>query len=209
MSLADDPLAHDPLAQSDPPARLTRAQRREHFLDVAAELVAEGGFEAVTMESVAARAGVSKGLGYAYFDNRGELLAALFERETGNLDRPATRAADVEETFEGKVRATVGVVFDVVTEKGPLLARLLGAEAEGPVNERRRKRQRVIERRWAQLIAAEFAVDDATARAAAAIMLASIPRVIELWATGNGSREELTETYTRMCAAAARDLAPR
>ncbi len=201
MSLTDETRT-----QSGQPARLTRAQRREHFLDVAAALVAEGGFEAVTMESVAARAGVSKGLGYAYFDNRGELLAALFERETGEMDRPATTAADREETFEGKVRATVGVVFDVVSQKGPLLARLLRAEAEGPVDERRRKRQRVIEQRWARLIAEEFGVDEATSRAAAAVMLSSIPRVIELWATGKGSREELTETYTRMCTAAARDL---
>ncbi len=199
-------IADDPIADGAPAQRLTRAQRREHFLDVAAALVAEGGFEAVTMESVAARAGVSKGLGYAYFDNRGELLAALFERETGQLDRPATRAADAQETFEGKVRATVGVVFDTVAAKGPLIARLLRAEAEGPINERRTKRQRVIERRWAQLIADEYGVSEPTARASAAIMLASIPRVIELWASGKGSREELTETYTRMCTAAARDL---
>jgi hexosaminidase len=41
----------------------------------------EGGIEAVTMESVAARARVSKGLGYAYFDNRNDLLLTLLERE--------------------------------------------------------------------------------------------------------------------------------
>lgn len=202
MSIADDQI---PGGSASAP-RLTREQRREHFLDVAAELVAEGGFEAVTMESVAARAGVSKGLGYAYFDNRGELLAALFERETGQLDRPATRAAAEQDSFEGKVRATVSVVFDTVAAKGPLLARLLRAEAEGPINERRTKRQRVIEKRWAQLIADEYGVEPETARASAAIMLSSIPRVIELWATGKGSREALTDIYTRMCTAAARDL---
>ena len=201
MSIADDQLA-----DGGPAPRLTRQQRREHLLDVAAELVAEGGFEAVTMESVAAHAGVSKGLGYAYFDNRGELLAALFERETGELDRPATQAADAESSFEGKVRATVSVVFDTVAAKGPVLARLLRAEAEGPINERRTKRQRVIERRWAELIAEEYGVEEDTARASAAIMLASIPRVIELWAAGKGTREELTETYTRMCTAAAHAL---
>lgn len=203
MALADEPVSDGGTAP-----RLTREQRREQLLDVAAGLVAEGGFEAVTMESVAAAAGVSKGLGYAYFDNRGELLAALFERETGALDRPASRAAALADTFEGKVRATVQVVFDTVVDKGPLLARLLRAEAEGPINERRVKRQRVIERRWAQLIAEEYGVAPGTARASAAIMLTSIPRVIELWASGKGTREELTEIYTRMCTAAARELAP-
>jgi len=49
------------------PARLPRNERREQLLDVAAGLILEKGTEAVTMEGVAAAAGVSKGLGYAYF----------------------------------------------------------------------------------------------------------------------------------------------
>src|SRR5205823_7973892 len=71
------------------PARLPAEERREHFLDVTAELIINDGIDAVTMEGVAAAAGVSKGLGYAYFANRNELLLALLERELQKLDRRA------------------------------------------------------------------------------------------------------------------------
>ena len=52
-----------------PGARLTAAQRKQQFLDVAAQLVVEQGADTVTMEAVAARAGVSKALSYRYFSN--------------------------------------------------------------------------------------------------------------------------------------------
>jgi AcrR family transcriptional regulator len=50
--------------------RLTRDSRHDALLDEAARLLAEGGFSAVTMEAVAARAGVSRPLVYKHFDNR-------------------------------------------------------------------------------------------------------------------------------------------
>ena len=40
-----------------PGARLTAAQRKQQFLDVAAQIVVEQGADTVTMEAVAARAG--------------------------------------------------------------------------------------------------------------------------------------------------------
>ncbi len=69
-----------------PGARLTAAQRKQQFLDVAAQLVVEQGADTVTMEAVAARAGVSKALSYRYFSNAGALLLELFEREVVELD---------------------------------------------------------------------------------------------------------------------------
>ena len=51
-----------------PGARLTAAQRKQQFLDVAAQLVVEQGADTVTMEAVP-HAGVSKALSYRYFSN--------------------------------------------------------------------------------------------------------------------------------------------
>jgi AcrR family transcriptional regulator len=96
-------------------ARLSAEERREHFLDVTAQLVLEKGAEAVTMESVAAAAGVSKGLGYAYFSNRNELLLSLLNRELGELQRRSTEEIRRATDFEGRIRATVRVWFDVMT----------------------------------------------------------------------------------------------
>src|SRR3954447_22820859 len=102
-------------------ARLRRGERRGHLLDVAAELVAERGIDAMTMEAVAARAGVSKGLGYAYFPNRGEMLAALFDREMSALDGRVLAAMETAGTLEDRIRATARVWYDAVGERGALL----------------------------------------------------------------------------------------
>jgi AcrR family transcriptional regulator len=64
-----------------PRSRLSGAERRERFLDMAAEIIVESGVSAVTMESVAARSNVDKRLGYRYFTNRDDLIGALVERE--------------------------------------------------------------------------------------------------------------------------------
>ena len=61
--------------------RLTRAQRRDHLLDAAAELVGLKGVGAVTMEGVAARAGVSKALPYTHFDDATDLLMIDFDAD--------------------------------------------------------------------------------------------------------------------------------
>ena len=108
---------------------MTRAQRREHFLDVAASLVVDSGLESVTMERVASRAGVSKALGYAYFDNSDELLAALFDREMASYDAAIGKAVIGATTFEAKMRATVVAMFDMLAERGQLFGTLLTGDA--------------------------------------------------------------------------------
>src|SRR5437764_12764065 len=92
------PLEAEPLE----PARLGREERRDAILDAAAALVAAGDVEAVSMETVAERAGVSRPLVYKHFANRGELLAALYDREAALLH--AELAADVEAAGTGDER---------------------------------------------------------------------------------------------------------
>lgn len=66
-------------------ARLPVPARREQLLDAALELVGEGGFDAVRMQAVARRAGVTRPVVYECFGGRQELLAALVTRETARL----------------------------------------------------------------------------------------------------------------------------
>jgi AcrR family transcriptional regulator len=60
--------------------RLPRAERERLVLDVAHTRFAAHGFGAVTMEDVAADAGVTKPLLYAYFGNKERLYLACMER---------------------------------------------------------------------------------------------------------------------------------
>ena len=106
------------------PTRLTRDQRRSHFLDTAAAMITELGPESVTMEGVAARAGVSKALGYRYFTNRDDLLLEVFDREVGVLDERIALAVASAATLEDRLRRIIDVWLDLIVERGALLGSL-------------------------------------------------------------------------------------
>lgn len=66
-----------PLLDGVPVERSDAARNREALLTAAQELVGRCGVEAVTMDAVAARAGVGKGTVYRRFESREGLMAAL------------------------------------------------------------------------------------------------------------------------------------
>lgn len=98
--------------------RLPPEQRREQFLDGALALIAEGGFDALTMEAVARRAGVTKPVVYELYANRAEVLDALLRREAERATAqvlgaiPGTDFADrsPEDVYTDAVRAFVNAV---------------------------------------------------------------------------------------------------
>jgi AcrR family transcriptional regulator len=61
--------------------RLPPEERREQLLDATLELIAENGYESVSMEGIARRAGVTKPVVYDLFGSLTDLLEALLERE--------------------------------------------------------------------------------------------------------------------------------
>jgi AcrR family transcriptional regulator len=60
---------------------MTAAARREQLLDVTTEIVSDQGFQAVTIESVARRAGISRPIVYEHFGDLRGLLEAIVGRE--------------------------------------------------------------------------------------------------------------------------------
>lgn len=70
-----------------PPARvrMTGPQRRSQLLDVGRSAFAELGFEATSVEEIAARAGVSKPVVYAHFGGKEGLYEQVVEREMARL----------------------------------------------------------------------------------------------------------------------------
>jgi len=78
------------------PARrpLTRAQeaRRQRVVDSAIELALEGGYDAVQMRDVAARAHVAMGTVYRYFTSKDHLLAAALVHWVEQLDSRLSQA---------------------------------------------------------------------------------------------------------------------
>jgi AcrR family transcriptional regulator len=69
-----------PLADEQPPERRDAARNREALLAAADVLIERCGVEGVTMEAVAAEAGVGKGTVFRRFDSRQGLMAAVLNR---------------------------------------------------------------------------------------------------------------------------------
>ena len=105
--------------------RLTPQVRREQILDETARIILDEGMSAVSMEGVARGANISKGLVYAYFPNRTDLLSALLLRENGHFQEHGRRALAEAGSFEESVRATTSAYLQHVAERGPLIDRLM------------------------------------------------------------------------------------
>ncbi len=65
--------------------RMSGQERREQLLDVGRRLFAEKGFEAVSVEEIAAKAGVSKPVVYEHFGGKEGLYAVAVDREMAYL----------------------------------------------------------------------------------------------------------------------------
>ncbi len=68
-----------------PRVRMTGRERREQLLDVGRALFAEKGFEATSIEEIAARAAVSKPVVYEHFGGKEGLYAVVVDREMSDL----------------------------------------------------------------------------------------------------------------------------
>jgi AcrR family transcriptional regulator len=72
--------------------RMSGQQRREQLVDVGRVLFAEKGFEAASIEEIAARAGVSKPVVYEHFGGKEGLYAVVVDREMQALLQRITSA---------------------------------------------------------------------------------------------------------------------
>lgn len=198
---------------SDTPSRtirLPREERREHFLDVAARLVAEGGVDAVTMEGVASAAGVSKGLGYAYFTNADDLVLALLQRELGKLGAEMARAVRTADGFEAKSRAAIHAWFDAVAERGPLLGALTQAGVgRGPAEQTRKGYNRQMEEFWGEVAERELGTPRRQASIVAAVFIAGTRGLLERWVECRDPRTLLEDTYVEAIMGALRGIASK
>src|SRR5690348_17796732 len=70
---------------SRPRVRMTGAERRQQLLDVGRELFGQRGFEATSIEEIAARADVSKPVVYEHFGGKEGLYAVVVDREMQRL----------------------------------------------------------------------------------------------------------------------------
>jgi AcrR family transcriptional regulator len=110
---ADTPTA----AMGERRLRRDAEENRRRLLEAADEVFAESGFE-VTMDQIAARAGVGVGTAYRRFPNKEALLAALFQDRIAELVEVAERALAEEDPWQGIVIYLEGSISRQACDRG-------------------------------------------------------------------------------------------
>ena len=104
-----------------------KAAQRDHLLRSAEQLVREGGFANLTMQTLAEKAGVGVGTLYRYFDNKAVLAAEVFrvatEREVAAvaaaMAHPGTftqRLSHVLQVFVQRAQAAPRLAWSLIAE---------------------------------------------------------------------------------------------
>ena len=102
--------------------RLGREARREQLLASARELISSRGVSALTMENLAAAAGVNKAIPYRHFENAHAVVAELFDNFNREIAQRVLVAAGEAGPVEERVRRIVRAYLDCVRENADILA---------------------------------------------------------------------------------------
>lgn len=171
--------------------RMAKVDRRDQLLDVAGDLVLGRGVAAVTIERVAAEAGVSRALAYQHFDNADDVLLALYRREVAHLAEQILGAVDAVTLPEAKLRAAIGTFLDVVQARGALLTVLTaaGSDVAARADAGTRGGPRFAESLFRDI----FGMSARPARVAAAMTFGALNGGVEAWMAGELRRPEVED----------------
>lgn len=163
--------------------RLRGEDRRAELIENAAALLADDGIDAVSMEAVATRVGVSRPLVYKHFANRDELLVAVYQEKAAQLEASIAAAVRQARGFEDKLRMLIRLVLEAMTTHGSIFIPLRRAgvrNASGLRDELMARDERTI-RYFARLAMREFDIGQERARGAMAILLSGLESVRAQW----------------------------
>ena len=110
------------MAKRGRPTATERTQRMDRILDAAVALFADGGFEATSLDEVAARAEVTKRTLYGDVGDKAALFSAAVDREQNRIRTRASEAASLAEV-------AVELVFVLLSDSAVALHRSVIAVA--------------------------------------------------------------------------------
>ncbi len=125
-----------------PPAQVAESQHWR-LLGAAAEVLAERGYARTRVEDVAARAAVSRGTLYEYFDDLPACLLAAYEMAAACVCDLVFSACDREGEWKGRLEAALDEVTEFLAEE-PALAHLLGTEVAAALPAVAAARERMV-----------------------------------------------------------------
>src|SRR5579859_3707475 len=96
--------------------RVPRSVRERQMLTAAVEVFAEHGFHAASMDEIAARAGISKPMVYAYLGTKDELFLACLRREATGVMEAIAGAAEPDLPADEQLWRGLRAFFGYVRE---------------------------------------------------------------------------------------------
>jgi AcrR family transcriptional regulator len=139
--------------------RLSPSIRRDQLLDIAAQLVREGGLHAATMRGIATVAGISETQAYNYFGSREKLLSELARREFARIREIRRAETSRFEDHYAKVRMSNLTYLRQIAQKGGMLQILLSSpQVREMLRREHRKRQRTSLRAHAQSLVEKYGI---------------------------------------------------
>lgn len=140
-----------------------RQRTRERLIAAAGEMIAEKGFQAATLDEIAARAGMTKGAVYDNFDSKDQLfMAVVLQVSRDRMERfawPAGRSGTVRERLR-RLGEAVAADAPAAVREAPLRAEFLlytltHEEMRRQVAEQAVLRLKLVERKLLELFAPE------------------------------------------------------
>src|SRR5262245_6335496 len=186
-------------ARQSPRPYLSAPKRRDHLLDAAGRLVRSGGWTALSMQGLAAAAGVSRQLVYEHFATGDELhlatLTHLFERAYTSTVAILASGAGVAET----IGRSFALFLDLPLEERHAL-RALAIETEPGRSSVARARARLrigVAGVWGPSVRRQPGVDEAEATALAWMLTTAAWGLSDTIADGTLGRARAIDLFVR------------
>jgi AcrR family transcriptional regulator len=195
------------MTYAQPTRRLVADERKRHLLKVASRIVGESGVGALTMERLAAEAGVSKALPYRHFGNATKVIAALAEEEWAWIDNETALGLATAKSYEEKVLAGLRPYFDALSSRGPAFPILMVERSPfEPLADLHWQRVREVMAFWTQMAVSDLGIDGATAHTATGIILGASVGAFQMVWLENAEREHVERVFMLIVRASVRDL---
>jgi AcrR family transcriptional regulator len=179
-------------------------------MDAGLELFGTVGYPHTSVRAICSAARLNPRYFYESFDNREDLLFAVYQRVADDLFNSVREAAAGQETIEGQARATVQAAWNAVTDD-PRKAKVLAVEVVGVSN----RLERV--RRETRQALAQLTADNARSLAGpdlrlrldstlvARFLMGGVVEILLEWINGDldASADEVVEHFTVLFTAAA------
>jgi len=110
-------------------------QRRAQILAAAAGLFSRGGYQGVTVDAIAQRAGISKGNLYWYFRSKQEIFQLLFDDIFERFVPPIQKIIESDKPPRQKLRALTRTLFEIAEANPEAIYLILQIAAQPELRE--------------------------------------------------------------------------